>query len=204
MLSLLAYTGNRAEKLKPLVQAVEEPLRRGVGQRHHKRQVAEGHHAYKHHELLPRLGAAVCQIERVAGKVYLPFLARLMQVVVRVVVVPAILVYILLELGVAVAFGAHPVVVVLIDELHVCMLATETLQDLGHHPVQFRLPVFLLSGRLLSWEKDCFELVVGEHEQLSDGIATLVGPLLHSRHQALAALDLRTDLVLRKAITQQL
>ena len=64
---------------------MEEPLGRGLGHRHHEGQVAVGHHAYQHHELLRFACPAVGEVEGVAGKVYLHLLSRLVVVVVRVV-----------------------------------------------------------------------------------------------------------------------
>ena len=127
-----------------------------------------------------------------------------MLVVVGVVVSLTVLANMLLELRVAIALRALLRVVVLIDILQMGVPAAETLQDLRHHPVKLRLAVVLPGRCLLDRHKDCLELVIRKHEQLPDGPTTLVGPLLHGRHQTLAAPDLCTDLVLRQTVTQQL
>ena len=78
--------GQCTHKLESLVQTMEEPLGRSLWHRHHKRQVAVGHHAYQHHELLWLASLAVCEVEGISRKVNLHLLSRLVVVVVRVVV----------------------------------------------------------------------------------------------------------------------
>lgn len=200
----LGHMGHRPQELKTLVQAVEEPFRVGAGQGHHEGQVAERHHAYQHHQFLPFPCVVVGQVERIAGEVYLPFPPWFVPVVVRVVVLFAVLVHVLLELGVAVALGALAHVVVVEDVLHVGVFAVEAFDDLRHHQVQFRLAVVFNRRRLLFWKEGCLEVIVGQSQQASDRLAACIDLLLHGRHQSLAAFDLRTDNPLRNSVIQQL
>ena len=119
----LGNMGDCTKKLQPIVQAVEEPFRRGIGQCHHEGQVTIRHHAHQHHELLSLFGPVVCQIERVARKVDLSLLARLVLVVIRVVVFLTVLAHIFLELSVAIAIRKLLLIVVVKDVLQVGVLA---------------------------------------------------------------------------------
>ena len=110
-----------------------EPLRSSLRHCHHEWQVAVGHYADEYDQLLTLTRLAIGKPECVTGKVNLPFLARLVGVVIRVVVTLAVLLDILLELGVLVALRTLLRVVVIIDILHVGMPLPEPPQNLRHH-----------------------------------------------------------------------